>query len=245
MNNFPEKPIKNKQRKIVNVWIVLTLLFIAGIFAPGIFGMDGMNGGFALSFFCGFLAVTGLVVIIIYNKRANRLDKLIHNENVIARWNYTPGEWSSYAELDYSEEKKDKKNLFLVVVVISVIIGVILTVLLKSIIIFLTIIGIIVIVAIPAFIGPRLKHKRNIKHPGYVLISDNSVYMNGSFYSWDMASASLNEITYDTETVPHCLVITYSYITRYGMQTDTIRVPVPAGKDTEVPGVIQSLRAAV
>lgn len=237
-----EQSIKNKQRRIVNVWIIITLVFITGIFSPRIIGIDGMDGGFAISTLCALMVITGIIVIIFYNIRARRLDKLLNNKNIIARWEYAPEEWMKFTEYNFAEDKKIRRGMFKVVTIIAIVIGVILTLMMQSIIIAYVMIGIIIIVSIPAFLGPVVKHNRNLKNKGIVLISENSVFLNGEFFSWNMSGAMLDSVEKVFENDVFCLLVKYNYPTRTGIQTDEIRIPVPKGKENEADTVINSLK---
>jgi hypothetical protein len=68
--------ISNTQRRIVNRWYILTLVFLIAIFLPSQIGIDGMDGGFAISFFAGFMVMVGIIIIFIYRSRAKQLDKI-------------------------------------------------------------------------------------------------------------------------------------------------------------------------
>lgn len=235
------KPIINRERKIVRLWIVLTLLFLGGIFVPGLLGIGGMEGGFAIAFICAFLVIMGIIVILVYNQRARRMEKLIQGDQLLASWTYSSEEWRSYADYDFEEDKVTKRSMFRMVAIIALVVGAIMTIILKHIVVPLTILGIIGLIAIPAFIGPKIRHGRNVDSLGKVLISSNAVYLNGAFYSWDMLGARLDHAGIERSSHPHCLVIDYSYPTRTGIQTDTVRIPIPQGKEGEALMVVRAL----
>jgi len=94
-------------------WAIITLLSIFGIFAPQVFGIGGMNSGYAISFVCIFLVIIGIIVIIIYSGRARLLNSILNDKGVLAHWKYSPEEWKTYTEKEYKEEKAMKKGLFL------------------------------------------------------------------------------------------------------------------------------------
>jgi len=82
-------------------------LFIFGIFAPSIFGIDGFNGGFALATFSLIAAITVLITAIMYQVRASVLDRIFSGESLMAHWKYDPVEWRDYAEKEYTPSKKE------------------------------------------------------------------------------------------------------------------------------------------
>ncbi len=112
----------NTAKRTVYIWIGLTIAFIFGIFAPSIFGMDGFNGGFAISFFCIILAITGIIVIMMYWGRARATDSILGGENILAHWSYTTDQWQDYSEKDYQMERGDKWQLYRLVMVITAVV---------------------------------------------------------------------------------------------------------------------------
>jgi len=53
-SSFEEFTMPNSQQRIVNLWLLLGAFFIFLIFLPSIIGLDGFDGGFAISFVSGF-----------------------------------------------------------------------------------------------------------------------------------------------------------------------------------------------
>ena len=67
--------IHNTQRLIVNKWYIITLVFLMCIFLPSILGIEGMDGGYGISFLAGFMVMVGLIVIVIYRVRAKQMER--------------------------------------------------------------------------------------------------------------------------------------------------------------------------
>ena len=117
--------LPNTQRRIVNLWYIITLIFLVGVFVPSWFEIDGMDGGFAISFLCGFLVMVGLIVIVIYRARAKQMDKILSGEGKMAYWQYTQEEWYRFVIADFEEERVMKRNLFFLIAGISVMVGIV------------------------------------------------------------------------------------------------------------------------
>jgi hypothetical protein len=182
----------NTARRTLNIWIVLTLGFIFGIFAPSIFGMDGMNGGFAISTFCLFLSITGVVVIAMYIGRAKHADRIINGEDVLAHWKYTPGEWQDYSEKDYAMEKEGKWSLYKLVMVITLVVvfgfwlfhrdsaGLMIGIFF----------GLGVILAVTILLTTNYDHWQNKKYQGEVYIARDGAYVGRKLHLWKGWGAS-------------------------------------------------------
>jgi hypothetical protein len=64
-----------------------------GIILLGIIGMDGFKGGYALSFFGGFVEIIGIISGIMFGRMARLQDQLLRKENILAHWTYSADEW--------------------------------------------------------------------------------------------------------------------------------------------------------
>lgn len=232
MSDLTIKPI-NQQWKVVRVWSFLSILFLAACFVPGIAGIDGMDGGFAIITVSGFLVICGLVVISVYSHRARQLDKMINNDQNLARWEIEKSLWLQFVELDFSEDRAISKGTFVLVAIISLVIGIALSLLFQDILMLFICLGIIVMLIIPAFTFPFFRKRKKLRNPPLVIISENSVYVGGAYFNWDILGASLNKVQLDNSGQPGILRFNMSYPVRTGIEKYEIRVPVPSGKVEE------------
>jgi hypothetical protein len=223
----------NPQRRTAMVSWILTVLFIFGIFAPSIFGMDNFNGGFALSFFCIVAAITTFIVAIMYQGRAGALDRILKGEKRLAHWKYDPAVWRDYAEKEFVREKKEKRGLFLMVAVISLVVGVIFTIIHPD--AGMAIIGILLVlvllIAFVAFSTTRYNYWMNRRYVGEAYITPDGVYLNRMLHLWKGWGASLDDVSYNE--AERYLAFEYSTPSRTGRADYTVRVPVPQGKEDE------------
>lgn len=225
--------MKNSQRRIVRLWVILMFVFIFLIFLPSLIGLDGMDGGFALGFVSFFMVIMSIVVILIYRSRAKQLDSILAGEGRIAVWKYSPDEWQRFTAIDFEEEKKTKKFLFLLVSAICVVVGILLWIRVEDILIMFISLGIIPIVAIPAFLAPRMRYKKLMNSEGKALISEKGVIIGKMFHLWVKLGAQLDQVVLVTDENPPILEFHYSMPTRTGRQEEVVRVPVPQGKMEE------------
>jgi hypothetical protein len=225
--------MKNSQRRIVNLWWILLVVFLFLVFLPSIIGLDGFDGGFAMSFIAGFMVIMSIVVILIYRSRAKQLDSILAGEGRIAVWKYSPEEWERFIAIDFEEEKKAKNFLFKLVSVICVIVGIILWIVIEDVLIMFISLGIIPVVAIPAFLAPRMRYKKLKNSEGKALISENGVIVGKMFHLWVKLGARLDQVLLVTDEQPPILEFHYSMPTRTGRQEEVARVPVPYGKTDE------------
>lgn len=234
---FPESNqtfnMKNSQQRIVNLWLILMAIFAFCIFLPSLIGLDGFDGGFALSFFAGFMVIMSLVVILIYRSRAKQLNKILSGEGRIAVWQYSQDEWLRFIAADFEEEKKSKKTLFIIVLIISVVVGIILAITLEDTLALLISLGIIPIVALPAFLVPRARFNKLKNSEPKALIAEKGVIVGRMFHLWIGLGARLDQVAINAEETPNFIEFSYSMPTRSGRQVEVARVPIPRGKNEE------------
>jgi len=222
--------MKNSQRRVVNIWLILLAVFVFFVFVPSIIGLDGFEGGFFMSFMAGFLAIMSLIVIFIYRSRAKQLDKILKGEGRVAVWQYAADEWLRFIAADFEEEKKSKKMLFFVVAIISIVVGILLMISLENTLVLFIALGIIPIVAIPAFIAPRYRYNKLKNSEAKALIAEKGVIVGKMFHLWIGLGARLDSVILNSEESPAMIEFTYSMPTRNGRNTQVARVPVPRGK---------------
>ena len=85
------------------------------IFVPESVGIDGFDGGFAISFVSILVAVVAFIVGVMYFGWAGKLDRILRGEGILVHWTYTPEVWAEYTKKEYEEEKSEKKGLFTIV----------------------------------------------------------------------------------------------------------------------------------
>jgi len=234
----PEFRMANSQQRIVRLWYILGMVFLFCVFLPSIIGLDGFNGGFFISFMAGFCVIMSIVVIFIYRSRAKQLERILGGEGRIAVWNYTTDEWKRFVTKDFEEDKKLKRMLFFLVSGISVVIGVILTINFQDPIFIPIILGIIVVVAIPAIWAPRYRFRKLQHSRAQALIAENGVIIGKMFHLWVKLGARLDQVLFNSEENPGMIEFTYSMPTRNGREQQVARVPVPNGNQQEAMRIV-------
>lgn len=225
--------IPNSQRRIVNLWLFLFALFVFCVFLPSLIGMDGFEGGFFISFLAGFAAIMSIVVILIYRSRAKQLDKILSGEGRIAVWRYSSDEWMRFVSRDFEEDKKMKRMLFFLISGIAVVVGILLIINFQDLLFIPIILGIIAIVAIPAFLAPHFRYRKLQKSEAAVLIAENGLIVGKMFHLWVKLGAQLDQVVINSEEEPVLIEFTYSMPTRNGRDVQVARVPIPKGKYEE------------
>ena len=231
----------NTARRTLNVWIVLTIIFIFGIFAPSIFGIVGFDGGFALSIFSALLAMTGIIVILMYRGRARAADGILKGKNILAHWTYTNEQWLEYSEKDYTLDKSAKWQLFLLVMGVTAVvtIGFWLFNRDSGIIMLGVFLGLGVLLAGVVWLTTTYDHWQNTKYHGEVFIARDGAYIGRKLHLWKGWGASLDGINYDEQS--RLLQIEYSIPSRNGRDSAAVRILVPPGQEDKARQITKEL----
>ncbi len=240
------KSRNNPQRRNALIWTGIALVGVIIIFLPGIIGMDGFKGGFALSFGGGFVVMVGLIAAVIFFNLAKTLDHITQKENILAHWRYSPEEWKKYTELEHQEDAGGRKALFILIAIITVIVGIILWIIIRDnpLIIFLICLGIIAITGFTAWISAVTNHRNNKRNLGEVSIALDGVYLNRQLHVWKGIGNRLEEIAFENEYREQPRIrVKYSGPNRGGRSHYTARIPVPAGQEEVARRIVESISA--
>lgn len=219
----------NPHRRIAIAYTGIIVLGIVLMFLPAILHMDMLKSGFALSFFGGFVAIIGIITVIVFARLARLFDTILKKDNIMVHWTYSPDEWQKYTEEEHREDKTDKRRLFLLVAGISVIAGIILWVIYPHdlVLIIFIILGIIAVIGLAAYLSVLAPYRWNKKHLGEVYIARDGAYLNRRLHIWKGLGTRLVGATY--ELGKHSLskvVIRYSSANLAKRNYFTARIPV-------------------
>jgi hypothetical protein len=224
----------NPPRTTSNAWWIITALAIFGIFAPELLGLDGFNGGFAISAVCIFLAIMGIIIALIYMARARKLDKILKGTNLLAHWTYSQDEWQQFTEEEYKRQKAGNKGLFIIIAAISLVIGIIFFIIDHDAgkWVFLTMVGVVALIGFVAWFTAFYNHWQNKNSLGEVYFTPDAVYLNRQLHDFKSLDAKLENVALKGKLHPY-IEFVYSAPTRAGRQDYQARVPIPQGKDAE------------
>ena len=238
---------KNPLRHAAHIWAGIIVVGIIIIFIPSLIGMDGFNGGFALSFGGIAVVIFGIVGTLIYVRLAARLDKIFKKENQLAHWTYSHEEWKLYSEKEHAEEAVSKKGLFFVISILTLIVGIVLYAIVGHDfwVIFSTVLVIILIVGLSAFFSTRSTYRLNKKYLGEAYISQDGVYLNRRAHIWKGIGSCLENVVYEEGKQPQPRIeFKYSMPSRFGRDCFTVRVPVPRGQEGAAKKIAKEIDAA-
>ena len=235
--------VDNPQRRTAMVALFIALLAGIMIFVPELVGIDGFEGGFAISFFSLFILIMAIITAAIYLSFANKVEKILRGEGLLAHWIYPADYWMDYAKKEYTTEKSEKKGLFLIVTGFALFFGVLFWVLdpEAGFYVFLMMIALIGIVAFAWRFSAWHTYHQNMTGPKEVYITKNAIYLNQRLYTWQTVLTSFDEATQENNQGLPLIVFRYTATTRAGPQTYITRVPIPKGQEETAKKIVKAI----
>jgi len=234
---------QNSQFRAALGWFSVMGVGLALAALPFVVSMDMMNGGFALQCLSlGLLVPAGLTGGLIYLWRAFTLARILRGEGLLAHWTYTPEEWARYAGAEASRDAAGKWLLFGIVAFWALLFGGLCLLFDPGAgrVVFLTMLGLIALIALVAWLSIALTARRNRRHLGEALIAPQGVYLNRALHNWNGWGARLDSTQcVDGEEGLLLVEFDYSYPARHGRQRESVRVPVPTGREDEARALVE------
>ncbi len=223
----------NPQRRIAAISLAVAVFFIVLIFIPGLVGIDGFEGGFAISFVSIIVAAVAFIVGAMYLSWASKLDGILRGEGILAHWFFTQQHWAKFANEDVKEDYSEKKALFILVSGIALFFGLLFWAFdaEAGFFVFLIMLALIGLCAFVWQASAWNNRRQNLNPTPEVFISKDAIYMNKKFYTWKAFLTRFNGVTVENHRGLDLLVFRYTQYNRFGTQTYTTRVPIPPGQE--------------
>ena len=201
----------------------------------------------------GFIFLCGLIGLAMFGWLTVKVGHLLDGTETVVHWRYGADEWRRYVEWAYTEERQEKRQLLMLIGVISLVVGGGFWLLVRDeggAIVFGVLVAILLLLAILVELVPRLVRRRDRHGDGEVLVGRSVLYLNGSVHCWTLPGSRLEGITFSERPLPH-LKIRYSYLMMAGRSLYFFRnhvaatLPVPAGRGDEATRLVELLQAQV
>jgi hypothetical protein len=230
--------------KTVMLGFLIVAVGLTMIFGPSFVGIDGFEGGFAISFIGIFVTILGSVVAGVYFQQANILSGILHGEGLLVHWTFDDQTWKKYTRKEYAEEISEKKGLFVIVSVFALFFGFLFWFLDNEagFIVFLVMLGLIAMVGFGWRFSAWYYREQNERGVKEAYIARSGVFMNRRLYTWRLFSAKLLGVETKSNGGLSFLKFSYTAFTVPGPQTFTIKVPIPIGQEEAAKTVVLQLK---
>jgi len=227
----------NPEKNYAAIAIGIALVAILLIFLPGWIGMDGMDGGYALSFIAVWLAISAALIAWYFWGRAAQIERLLNGQELLAHWTYTPCEWQAYANAEQEEQIQENRILWYFMAGMCILMGTVFWLIDREagLFVLLFMLALTGLLAIVAFGLPRLRRQRQAGKTGEAWLAPTAVLFDSVFYPVKSRMMWLDKVEFQDASgaAPACLRFYISHFVRSGIQNRILRVPVPSGHRDE------------
>lgn len=225
--------IENTQRTIYKRALLCSVIFFVIMLIP-FMENNPISGIWAIAFFEFFLAVSSLVVAVMYKSRANKLDRLLSGDRLLAQWTLTKEDKKKYADFLFENKSSKNKLLFFIMLAFIILIFGLFIIFMDDnearLYMFIVMVVLITVLGVVAFMMPYVLKRKSLNADGHVLIGSKYAYVNGYFHNWDFLLSGLEEAKVIYEPF-YGLHLTYFYMVRSIRNTEELDIPAPAGYD--------------
>ncbi len=218
-------------------WVSLSVAAIAVAWL-GLFALDGDalhdrlgSAAFAITFIALFLAISAVIVAMLFRRFVRVRNDLVAGSDVVARWTVDPEDWPAFAEHAGEATRADHRAILVAILAFDVVICSVLAAINPGdATIFLWIgLGIAAVGCLGWLLGRRAMADHLTFRTGDVIVGRRGMLVNGVLHVWGYAGARLDAVQVIDDEKPNRLAFTYSWIARTGRQYATAYAPIPDG----------------
>jgi hypothetical protein len=231
---------------------VTASVIAAGIFAAlclvSFFTLDGMGGGYALGFIAFFLAISSMVVALLFFDRARVMDAILRDPMPLAHWTYPEEEARAAAEREYREYCGRNRAMFILIGGMLVVVALFFLVFVddggpETGLFLLAFAGFLFLVS---RVTPWLERRRAMRAPREAVITRDGIVYEGAVYPFRTflvfwCGVMLRK---PKKNEPAALVFSFTQLVgRFIVQPFDLVVPVPAGEEERAGQIVAELGA--
>ncbi len=233
--------------------VIFSLISAAAFFLVciiSIIGIDGMSGGYALAFVSFFLAVSGLVVGLLFVTRARAMDAILADPSPLVHWNYPEAMMQETVEREYKEFQSRNHVMFLVI-------GGMLGLVALFFLLFVSDGGLETALVLLAFaallfftsrLTPWLERRRAGAAPREAVITHRGVVYCGTVYPFRSFLVSFEGASFHEprRKTPATITLSFSQLVgQFIIRPFALAIPVPVGEEDTARQVVRDLGGKV
>lgn len=236
----------NNEWKNVTISLAATVFF-AVLCYVSLTSIDGMSWGYAIAFISFFLAVSGVVVALLFVHRAQAMDHILGDPSPLARWTYPEEMARASAEREYGEFQERNRIMFFV---IGGMLGAVALFFIFFIgdggietgIVLLAIAGLLFVVS---KVTPVLERRHALTAPREAIISRTGIVYQGRVYPFRSFLMGMEDVSFKEAGRKAPARITFSFLQLIGrfliLRPFDVVIPVPSGEDARAEAIARDL----
>ena len=221
--------------------VVFTVLCLVSAFF-----LDGMSGGFALALISFFLAVSSVIIALLFVHRARVMKAILADPSPLAHWIYPVDMARESVEREYREYQERNRAMFMVI-------GGMLVVVALFFLVFveeggyetgLFLLAITILLFAVSRVAPWLERRRAITASHEAVITRSGIVYEGSVYPFRSFLVFWHGVSFKKaeKKNPAALVFSFTQLAgRFIVQPFEVVVPVPPGQEEKAGRVVKEL----
>lgn len=224
---------------------VVGLVCMVLVVLPTLIGLDGMNGGYALSFVAGFGVVSAVIVGVMLRSRDRRRDALIAHPARV-EWRVDPARWERFLADEQRTTAGEQRATFWLVSVILVVVAVIFVVVMRdegALVVLGVLLGLIPVLKLVSLASQRRRHRLLMASPAVVVVGPDGALVGDAFFDFGGHGSRFEGVARQLDDEGGAMLVQFSTSARTGRERHEARLPLPAGDAGDA--VAEQVRAAL
>lgn len=241
----------NPEGRGTGVGLGLIVFGLLLMFVPGLAGLEGFDGGYALAVLGLVVLIAGVVTVAFLLPRALAVNRLLAGEGVLAHWVFDEPQRERQVQRDVRAQLTQNKSLLFVMLGWWLLWVAVFTVIGfmegngEDMPLFLAIMAGVGVLVVAAALGmPYLRARSARRAASEAYIGRHSLLMNGGYHSWQPPWAAMDGVALRQDVADARLEFRLRALTGPGWLhwvPYTVEVPVPPNGTAEAEQIVEEL----
>jgi hypothetical protein len=198
---------------------------------------------FAMAMVGLLVGLTSFICVFLFRSRNRVRAGLRAGKTLLVRWTYSEAEWRAFAGEETQRQASGKRTLLWITGSFMLIATLVVVAIDRKAAVFVgaVLLGTWILCYLAARASMRASQKNEKGPPPEARISADGLMLGAEFHAWRGWGARLERCAL-VEGTPPQVEIVYSTPQRYSRTETSVRVPVPAGRESEAAGLARRLR---
>lgn len=226
---------------------VVVAVVMAGLVAlPGLIGLDGMEGGYALSFVAAFGVISASIVAVMLRFRDLRRTALLKEPERV-EWVVDAARWRLFLASETGTVAAEQRATYWLVGIIIVVVTIGFVAWRRdeaSLVVAGVMAALLVVLKLVSLGGQRHRERLLRDSPPVIVVGRRGILLGEAFFDLGARGTRLEGVGRERDDDGGAMLVAFSTPSRAGRQTQEVRIPLPDdGSDTLADAISARLNA--